>query len=150
MPWRGVAQALTANGIDSHKVQILGTGIWNDARVLKIPALQGAWFATPENAGFNAFAQRYRAKFGSEPTRIATLSYDAVSLVAALARSQGAQKFALDTLTNTSGFNGADGVFRFRVEGPNERGLAVLQIDNGTARTVSPAPRSFTSNPSQM
>ena len=51
-----VAQALTANGIDSHKVQILGTGIWNDPRVLKLPALQGAWFATPENAGFNAFA----------------------------------------------------------------------------------------------
>ena len=145
-----VAQALTANGIDSHKVQILGTGIWNDPRVLKLPALQGAWFATPENAGFNAFAQRYRAKFGSDPARIATLSYDAVSLVAALARSQGAQRFALDTLTNTSGFNGADGVFRFRPDGPNERGLAVLQIDNGAARTVSPAPRSFTSNPSGM
>ena len=143
-----VAQALTANGIDSHKVQILGTGIWNDPRVLKLPALQGAWFATPENAGFNAFSQRYRAKFGSDPARIATLSYDAVSLVAALARSQGAQRFALDTLTNTSGFNGADGVFRFRPDGPNERGLAVLQIDNGAARTVSPAPRSFTSNPS--
>ena len=145
-----VAQALAANAIDSRKVQILGTGVWNDPRVLKLPALQGAWFATPENAGFNAFAQRYRAKYGSEPARIATLSYDAVSLVTALARSQGAQRFALDTLTNTSGFNGADGVFRFRPDGQNERGLAVLQIDNGAAKTVSPAPRTFTSNPSGM
>lgn len=143
-----VAQALAANAIDSHKVQLLGTGIWNDARVLKLPPLQGAWFATPENAGFNAFAQRYKSKFGSEPARIATLAYDAITLAAALAKTQAGQRFALDTLTNTSGFNGADGLFRFRADGPNERGLAVLQIDNGAAKTVSPAPRSFTSNPS--
>lgn len=138
-----VAQALTGNGIDSHKVQILGTGVWNDPRVFKLPALQGAWFATPENAGFNAFAQRYRAKYGNEPARIATLSYDAVSLVAALARTQGGQRFAETTLTNASGFNGADGVFRFRPEGTSERGLAVLQIGNGAATTASPAPRTF-------
>lgn len=142
----GVATALAANGIDSHKVQILGTGVWNDGRVLKLPALQGAWFATPENAGFNAFAQRYRAKYGGDPARIATLAYDAVSLVAALARTQGAQRFAEATLTNSSGFNGADGVFRFKPDGSNERGLAVLQINGGAATTLSPAPRTFGGN----
>lgn len=139
----GVAQALSANGIDSRKVQLLGTGVWNDGRVLKAAALQGAWFATPENAGFTAFSQRYRTKFGSEPPRIATLSYDAVSLVAALARTQGSQRFADATLTNVSGFNGADGVFRFKPEGTSERGLAVVQISGGGVTTVSPAPRSF-------
>ena len=139
----GVAKALSAAGLDSRKVQILGTGVWNDARVLKYPALQGAWFATPENAGFNAFAGRYRAKFGADPTRIATLSYDAVSLVAALARTQGGSRFSDQVLTNSSGFNGADGVFRFRGDGQNERGLAVLQIGGGTVATISPAPRSF-------
>ncbi len=139
-----VAQALTANSIDSHKVQILGTGIWNDPRVLKIAALQGAWFAAPENAGYASFAARYRAKFGSDPARIATLSYDGVSLVAALAHGQPGQRFSIDTLTNSSGFNGADGVFRFRQDGANERGLAVLQIANDATTVLSPAPRSFT------
>ena len=138
-----VAKALSAAGIDSRKMQILGTGVWNDARVLKYPALQGAWFATPENAGFNAFAARYRAKFNADPTRIATLSYDAVSLAAALARTQGASRYSDQVLTNNSGFNGADGVFRFRGDGQNERGLAVLQIGNGTVSTISPAPRNF-------
>ncbi len=114
--------ALLAAGIDGKKVQILGTGIWNDARVLKLPALQEAWFAAPENGGFNSFAERYRAKFGTDPTRIATLSYDAVSLAAALARVQGSQRFSETVLTNHSGFNGADGVFRFRANGENERG----------------------------
>jgi ABC-type branched-subunit amino acid transport system substrate-binding protein len=135
-----VNAALVASGI---KTQILGTGIWNEARVMKLPALQGAWFAAPENAGFNAFAERYRAKFNADPTRLATLCYDAVSLVAALARTQGAQRFSEKVLTNASGFNGADGVFRFRPDGPNDRGLAVLQISSGAASVVSPAPRSF-------
>ncbi len=136
-----VAQALTANGINSHKVQILGTGLWNDARVLSLPALQGAWFAAPDNAGFNAFAARYRAKFGSDPTRIATLSYDAVSLAVALAHRPGPDHFSAAVLTNHAGFNGADGVFRFRPNGLNDRGLAIMEINNGTAAQLSPAPR---------
>lgn len=138
-----VSVALAGSNVDLRKIQVLGTGLWNDARVMKLPMLQGAWFAAPENGGFNAFAQRYRAKFGSDPTRIATLSYDAVSLVAALARTQGTQRFSESVLTGSSGFNGADGVFRFRPDGQNERGLAVLQIANGTTKSISPAPRSF-------
>jgi branched-chain amino acid transport system substrate-binding protein len=138
-----VAKALAANRLDSHKVQILGTGLWNDARVLGLPALQGAWFATPENAGFAAFAQRYRAKFGSDPTRVATLAYDSVSMAAALARTQGARRFSEEVLTAPTGFNGADGVFRFRPDGSNERGLAVVQINNGTTTVISPAPRTL-------
>jgi ABC-type branched-subunit amino acid transport system substrate-binding protein len=138
-----VARALTASKIDPRAVQILGTGLWNDARVLGLPALQGAWFATPENAGFAAFAQRYRAKFNSDPTRVATLAYDSVSLAAALARTQGPRRFSEEVLTNPTGFNGADGVFRFKPDGSNERGLAVVQINNGTTTVVSPAPRTL-------
>jgi len=135
-----VSAALASSGV---KTQLLGTGVWNDPRVLKLPALQGAWFAAPENAGFSAFAQRYKAKFNTAPTRLATLSYDAVSLVAALSRTQGPQRFSETVLTNASGFNGADGVFRFHPEGPNDRGLAVLQISNGDSTVLSPAPHSF-------
>ena len=145
-----VAAALGANGIDNGKIQILGTGLWNDPRVLKLPQLQGAWFAAPENGGFASFASRYRARYGSEPPRIATLSYDAVSLAAALAHQPAGSRFTPENLTSTSGFNGADGVFRFRAEGPNERGLAVLQVANGAATVVSPAPRSFSANPSNF
>jgi branched-chain amino acid transport system substrate-binding protein len=135
-----VAAALTSANV---KTQILGTGVWNDARVLRLPALQGAWFAAPDNAGFNAFAQRYKAKFNSDPLRLASLSHDAVSLAAALARTQGAQRFSQSVLTNPSGFNGVDGVFRFRADGPNDRGLAVMQISAGTASIVSAAPPRF-------
>jgi ABC-type branched-subunit amino acid transport system substrate-binding protein len=135
-----VAGALSASGI---KTQLLGTGVWNDARTLKLPQLQGAWFAAPDNAGFNALAQRYKAKFNSEPMRLATLSYDAVTLAAALARNPAPGRYSEQALTSVSGFNGADGVFRFRPDGTNERGLAVMEIDNNAAVVISPAPRSF-------
>jgi ABC-type branched-subunit amino acid transport system substrate-binding protein len=127
----------------SVKTQLLGTGVWNDARVLRLPQLQGAWFAAPDNAGFNALTQRYKAKFNSAPTRLATLSYDAVTLAGALARAAGPDPFSQQALTSVSGFNGADGVFRFRSDGTNERGLAVMEIDNNAAVVISPAPRSF-------
>jgi ABC-type branched-subunit amino acid transport system substrate-binding protein len=143
-----MAQALKAAGIDSRKVQILGTGLWNDARVLGLPALQGAWFAAPDNGGFTAFAARYRARFNSDPTRIATLGYDAASLAVALARTPGTDHFSQDVLTSRAGFNGVDGVFRFMPNGLNERALAILQINNGTTAQLSAAPRNLASNSS--
>lgn len=139
-----VSRALMAAGIDPSRVQVLGTGVWNDARVMKLPLLQGAWFSAPENAGFNNFAGRYRQRFNSDPARIATLAYDAVTLAVALAGQQTADKFGAGVLTNSAGFNGADGLFRFRPDGTNDRGLAVLEIRDGSSRVISQAPRSFT------
>ena len=46
-------------------------------------------------------------------------------------------------LTNPSGFNGADGVFRFRADGTNDRGLSVLEITGGQVKVISPAPRAL-------
>jgi ABC-type branched-subunit amino acid transport system substrate-binding protein len=139
MPALGMA--LQQAGYDPTKVKPLGTGVWNDANVARVPAIQGGWFASPDTAGFNAFAGRYQQRFNSAPTRTATLAYDAVSLAAALARTQGSQRFSEGVLTNASGFAGADGVFRFRPDGQNERGLAVLEIRNGQIVTVNAAPR---------
>jgi len=46
-------------------------------------------------------------------------------------------------LTNPSGFTGIDGLFRFRADGTNERGLAVLRVSQGGAQIISPPPRGF-------
>jgi branched-chain amino acid transport system substrate-binding protein len=135
-----VAAALGPAGV---KTKFLGTGVWNDARVLKLPQMQGAWFSAPDNSGFDAFAQRYKAKFNSDPARLATLAYDAVTLAAALAHGGAPDPYNQAALTNISGFNGADGVFRFRADGTNERGLAVMEIADDGAKVISPAPRSF-------
>jgi branched-chain amino acid transport system substrate-binding protein len=139
----GMPAVASALGSANVKTQFLGTGVWNDPRVLKLPQMQGAWFSAPDNSGFDAFGQRYRAKFNSDPARLATLAYDAVTLAAALAHGGGPDPFNQAALTNISGFNGADGVFRFRGDGTNERGLAVMEIADDGAKVISPAPRSF-------
>ena len=51
---------------------------------------QGGLYAAPDPSGFRAFSGRYRAKYGADPVRTATLAYDAVALVAALSKQQGA------------------------------------------------------------
>src|SRR5690348_5145237 len=55
-------QALTTAGVDLKRLQLLGTGLWDDARLSVSPVLQGAWYAAPDTAGFQAFSGRYRSR----------------------------------------------------------------------------------------
>ena len=138
-----VVNALAANGVDLRRVQMIGPGLWEDARISSTAALDGAWYAAPEATGYRNFSARYRARYGQDPVRTATLAYDAVALVAALVKTQGPQRFSEPSLTNPSGFAGIDGVFRFRPEGTNDRGLAVLRVAPAGGQVLSPAPHSF-------
>jgi ABC-type branched-subunit amino acid transport system substrate-binding protein len=137
------AEALTAAGANLKNIQLLGTGLWDNPRVFASPSLQGGLYAAPDPSGFRSFSARYRAKYGGDPVRTATLAYDAVALVAALARTQGQQRFSPDVLTNPSGFAGIDGLFRFRADGTNERGLAVMRVTSGGGVAVAGSPKSF-------
>ncbi len=137
-----VVQTLGAQGL-TKKVQLVGTGLWDDPRIFAEASLQGAWYAAPDSAGYAAFATRYKTKFGQEPVRTATLAYDASALIAALVKTHGGGKITDELLTNTSGFAGIDGIFRFRQDGTNERGLAVLKVTPTGGQVVSPAPKSF-------
>jgi ABC-type branched-subunit amino acid transport system substrate-binding protein len=138
-----VADALTAAGANLKNIQLLGTGLWDNPRVYASPSLQGGLFAAPDPSGFRSFSGRYRTKFGGDPVRTATLAYDAVALVAALARTQGPQRFSSETLINPSGFAGIDGLFRFRPDGTNERGLAVMRVASSGGVPVAGSPKSF-------
>ncbi|MBY0382722.1 MAG: penicillin-binding protein activator [Xanthobacteraceae bacterium] len=139
-----ISSQLTAAGADLKRVQLLGTGLWDNPSVYASPNLQGGFFAAPDPAGYRAFSKRYHAKYGQDPVRTATLAYDSVALVAALARSsQGAGRFSPEVLTNASGFTGIDGLFRFRSDGTNERGLAVLRVSTGGGQIASASPKSF-------
>jgi ABC-type branched-subunit amino acid transport system substrate-binding protein len=137
------ADALTAAGANLKNIQLLGTGLWDNPRVSNSATLRGGLYAAPDPSGFRAFSGRYRAKYGADPVRTATLAYDAVALVAALARTQGGARFSAEVLTNPSGFAGIDGVFRFRPDGTNERGLAVMRVAPGGSQPVAGSPKSF-------
>jgi branched-chain amino acid transport system substrate-binding protein len=139
-----VVQTLGAGGVDPKRVQLLGSGLLDDPQIFSNTALDGAWYAAPDSTGFRNFSARYRTRYGQDPVRTATLAYDAVALVAALTKTQGAQRFTERVLTNTSGFNGIDGLFRFKPDGTNQRGLAVMRVAPAGGQVISPAPKSFT------
>lgn len=138
-----VVAGLISNGLDTKKVQLLGTGLWEDAQIFANPQLDGAWYAGPESAGFKSFAGRYKTKYGNDPVRTASLAYDAVALVAALTKTQGNQRFSEQILTNASGFTGIDGLFRFRPDGTSQRGLSVMKVTPGGGQVISPPPKAF-------
>ncbi|TKT73921.1 penicillin-binding protein activator [Afipia massiliensis] len=139
----GVADTLASSGADLKRVQLLGTGLWDNPRVFANTNLRGGLYAAPDPSGFRGFSARYRAKYGGDPVRTATLAYDGVALVAALARTQGGQRFSPDVLTNPSGFAGIDGLFRFRSDGTNERGLAVMRVGSSGGAIAAGSPKSF-------
>ena len=136
-------QTLIAAGIDTKRVQILGSGLWEDPQIFNNPQLEGAWYAGPDPTGFRNFSGRYKSRYGNDPVRTASLAYDAVALVAALVKTQGKQPFTEQVLTNSSGFTGIDGLFRFRPDGTNQRGLAVLRVTPTGGQIISPPPKAF-------
>jgi ABC-type branched-subunit amino acid transport system substrate-binding protein len=139
-----VVASLAASGVNPKRMQLLGTGLWDEPRIFSTAALGGGWYAAPESTGFRNFSGRYRSRFGQDPVRTATLAYDAVALVAALVKQQPSpQRFSEQTLTSPSGFAGIDGIFRFRSDGTNERGLAVMRVAPSGGQVISPAPRAF-------
>ncbi|MCB1488527.1 MAG: penicillin-binding protein activator [Bauldia sp.] len=138
-----LAQVLAANGVSPAQIKFLGSGQWDDPRIIGESNLNGGWFPGPDLTGFQAFSQRYKAAYGSAPVRNASLAYDAVSLAAGLSGRFGAQAFTEKVLTNSAGFVGVDGAFRFLANGTNQRTLAVYQIERGQLGIVSPAPKNF-------
>jgi len=138
-----IAQILTANGVDRNRVKFMGSGQWDNPSVFADSSLAGAWFPAPARAGFNTMASKYQSAYGSRPPRNATLAYDAVILAFGLIKTAGPDRFSTQALTNPDGFKGTDGIFRFRRNGTNERGLAVYEINGGGARIVDPARQSF-------
>ena len=137
-------EALKEQNIPTANLKLLGTGRWDDVRLHRNPLAKGGWYAAPDGAGFSAFAARYKAKYGAEPVRQASLAYDSTLLAAALIKQMPpGQRFTPATLTNTAGFSGVDGIFRFLPSGVNQRGIAVMEIGAGSVRAISPAPKTF-------
>jgi hypothetical protein len=93
---------------------------------------------------FNQLRTRYRARFGANPYRLASLGYDSVLLTVRIAKSwRLGRPFPERELRDPVGFSGVDGPFRFTQSGVAERSLEVREVTASGTTVVSPAPRSF-------
>ncbi|MEL6746598.1 MAG: penicillin-binding protein activator [Pseudomonadota bacterium] len=142
-----LAALLPYNDVAPGDVQIMGVGNWEFPGVARDGVLRGAWYPAPEPEGFIAFSRAFNEAYGTAPERMWSLSYDALSMLGALARNNAqGQPFTQATLTRASGFAGVTGLFRLRAEGVVERGLAIMEVQQFGGKTLSPAPKSFAAN----
>lgn len=138
---RSLGPLLISQNVDPLVVRFLGTGLWNDPELLREPALHGGWFAGPDRAARERFETSYADAYGSAPSRIASLAYDAMALAAHL--DGGERGFSREAIEEAQGFLGADGLFRFHADGMIERGLAIYEIQPRGLREIEPAPLTF-------
>ena len=132
------------HGAVRDKVKLLGTGLWaDDAALERESSLEGSWYAAPAPNSDEKFVTKYRLTFGNAPAPLASLAYDAVSLVALLADGTPYHRFTKAALMDPNGFAGVNGIFRFSPDGTSERGLAVMEVTPAGPVVVSPAPTTF-------
>lgn len=139
-----LGQLLPEAGVDPAQTRSLGLGRWDvPVQNVSLPALQGGWFALPDESSMAGFRSRYQSAYGATPHPLASLAYDGIAAVGALAKSGKANALSGAALTQGAGFQGVGGIFRLRADGTNERGLAVAEIRNKQVVIIEPAPRAF-------
>ena len=135
---RSLAPLLPYYDVDPSDVQFLGTGLWKNDETVREPALNGGIFAGPDQDAQRAFQDNYDRSYGEDPSRLASLAYDAVAVGAYVA--DGDPRGRRARAEDSNGFYGADGLVRFNPDGTPDRGLAVYQIKNGRFVIIDPAP----------
>ena len=139
-----VVSQLSQQGLSRRGYKYLGLGEWNSRSVFESTQLRGAWFPAPEPEAMNGFVNRYKKAFKDVPPPLAMLSYDGIQIAAQLladARRTGSgDPFGARALTRPQGFRGVVGPVRFGPDGLADRGLAILQIDEGKFTVIQNAP----------
>lgn len=129
--------------IDTSRVKLIGTGLWDYANIGQEGPLVGAWYPAPDPKGWRSFTQRYVKAYETTPPRLASLAYDAVGIAISLSTERPGQRYTPAQLTRQRGFAGVDGLFRLHQDGTSERGLAILEVQKFGSRVVQPAPVTF-------
>ena len=91
------------------------------------------WISTADTPGNQAFVQKYRATYDSEPNAWTAQSYAAVYIVAAaIAEAQSTDPAAIrDALANTENFDTVLGAFSFNAVGDAVYNPVVQIVENG-------------------
>lgn len=139
-----LATSLDDRGLNTATTPLIGLTRWDAApQAATLPGLQGGIFAMADAGREAAFRNRYEATYGTQPHPLASIAYDGIAAIGALAATGDRNALTAASLTRASGFRGAAGIFRLRPDGSNQRALAVARIINNQVSIVDPAPQSF-------
>ena len=137
-PLSEIAAVLPYYDVNRSAVKIMGPALWASSSSGS-GQFPGAWYAAPDPAARGNFEQSYTAKYGSPPSPLADLAFDAASLARVVGGRGG---YSGGALTPPDGFVGVDGWFALLPDGHVRRALAVFAIERGGPQMVEPAPQS--------
>ncbi|NBO18578.1 MAG: penicillin-binding protein activator, partial [Proteobacteria bacterium] len=141
---KNIIISLKRSKIDLTKVKLMGTGLWDDPEIAQIPELEGAWFPSSPPDSYQVFEKRFMATYGYKPVRLASLAYDAVTLVSTIAMANPGAAITPEALTIPGGYmSPANGLFRLNADGTSERKLAIMEVRGGMFKVIDPALRNF-------
>jgi len=139
---RAVAPLLPYYGVDIRDIQLLGTEQWNDPTIWREPTLVKGVFAAADPVNTEQFEEEFRRLYSNrDPSSLSSVGYDAGALAVSLAEQNDV---TVRGVTHPDGFQGVNGLFRFRTNGTAERALSVLEITaSDGAVLVEAGPDSF-------
>lgn len=129
------------------KAPFLGADGW-DSSELDFATMEGGYFTNHYHPAdprpeVQAWVKEYKAKFGSEPDALATLSYDATNLLLnAIETAKSSEPAKIkEALQATKDYQGVTGKITYDANGNPIKSAAILQIKGGKqvfVTTVSP------------
>ncbi|MFO0389124.1 MAG: penicillin-binding protein activator [Alphaproteobacteria bacterium] len=144
MQMKNIISSIKKTNIDLSKIKLLGTGLWDDPEMSKMPEMHGAWFSSSPPDISRAFEHRFKVIYGYKPIRLASLAYDAVSWITQLTMNNPNAIIDMQALTSPEGYlSPTNGLVRLNKDGTNDRKLAIMEVTPSGFRVIEPAPKTF-------
>lgn len=141
---RNIVSSLKKTNIDLNKIKLIGVGLWEDPELAKIADLSGAWFSTSPPDDTADFERRFMSSYAYKPTRLASLAYDAIIALTTVTRSSAETSVSMSALLDPQGFlSPANGLFRLKPDGTNERRLTMMEVTPAGFKVIDPARKMF-------
>jgi len=128
-----IASLLLFYDIDLNKVQLVGTGVWDDKVFFSEISLQGSIFPGVDEKKRSDYFHQYFENYNTKPIRTITIPYDLIGILSYIINTKMNLGNVYEMLDDGSiKFNGIDGKFSFK-KNIISRDLNMLRIVRGKA-----------------
>jgi branched-chain amino acid transport system substrate-binding protein len=132
-----ITKSFEKHGFPYEKTKIIGLSLWDNNLALQNETLAGSWYVSNPKENLDIYKDHFEATYGHPATKISSLAYDLVSVIAAIAATQNHNEIITEKILNPLGFEGASGLFRFKHSGIVERLLNIYQVENNGVKKIS-------------
>lgn len=137
-----IAKSISALKFTDKDFVFVGNATWPPG-LFASSALDGAIVAHLDTRNRTLVDQQFLQAYGKQPSASALYGYDAIAVIAGIARSRGTALLNKEVLTSPTGFQGVTGAFRFRSDTSVERLYTTSKIASGRLAEILPPAAGF-------